>query len=53
MTLVKHYLITLLGIMETEINTINFTDMVKEQLNVLIQLAASDNQVADKEAKLN
>ena len=52
MTLVKHYLITLLGIMETEINTINFTDMVKEQLNVLIQLAASDNQVADKEAKL-
>ncbi|UII23611.1 TerB family tellurite resistance protein [Fulvivirga ligni] len=38
--------------METEINTINFTDMVKEQLNVLIQLAASDNQVADKEAKL-
>lgn len=26
--------------------------MVKETLNVLIQLAASDNQVADKEAKL-
>ncbi|MEQ8925500.1 MAG: TerB family tellurite resistance protein [Fulvivirga sp.] len=26
--------------------------MVKEQLNVLIQLAASDNHVADKEAKL-
>lgn len=26
--------------------------MVKEQLNVLIQLAASDNQVAEKEAKL-
>lgn len=26
--------------------------MVKEQLNVMIQLAASDNEVADKEAKL-
>lgn len=26
--------------------------MIKEQLNVLIQLAASDNRVADKEAKL-
>ncbi|TRX51999.1 TerB family tellurite resistance protein [Fulvivirga sp. M361] len=26
--------------------------MVKERLNVLIQLAASDSQVADKEAKL-
>ncbi|QSE96090.1 TerB family tellurite resistance protein [Fulvivirga lutea] len=26
--------------------------MIKEQLNVLIQLAASDNNVADKEAKL-
>lgn len=26
--------------------------MIKEQLNVLIQLAASDNRVAEKEAKL-
>lgn len=26
--------------------------MIKEQLNVLINLAASDNQVADKEARL-
>ncbi|MEX2336092.1 MAG: TerB family tellurite resistance protein [Fulvivirga sp.] len=26
--------------------------MIKEQLNVMIQLAASDNKVADKEAKL-
>jgi hypothetical protein len=26
--------------------------MIKEQLNVLIQLAASDNNLADKEAKL-
>lgn len=26
--------------------------MIKEQLNVLIQLAASDNKVAEKEAKL-
>lgn len=26
--------------------------MVKDQLNVLIQLAASDNSIADKEAKL-
>ncbi|WP_237390652.1 tellurite resistance TerB family protein [Fulvivirga sediminis] len=39
--------------METTQYTVNnFTNMVKEQLNVLIQLAASDNEVAEKEAKL-
>ena len=30
----------------------NTTKMVEETLNVLIQLAASDNEVAEKEAKL-
>lgn len=30
----------------------NYTDMIKEQLNVLINLAASDTKVADNEAKV-
>ncbi len=43
------YFLAILASKAKERNTIK---MVKERLNVLIQLAASDSQVAEKEAKL-